>query len=86
MAHTPDNRSITLNADDRRLLTTLAKFPAMWPGSPADAARLERLVTNGYLVKDPLQSATFRLTIRGWAFIRSVTPKVRHEPEQTMDH
>ena len=78
MPHAPDNHRVILNTDDRRLLTTLAKFPAMWPGSPADAARLERLVTAGYLVKDPaLKAATFRLTIRGWAFVRSVIPKAR---------
>jgi len=42
-----------MDADDTRLLANLAKFPAMWPGSPADAARLERLEKTGYIVRDP---------------------------------
>ena len=55
---------------------TLAKFPAMWPGSPADADRLQHLVAKGYLVRDlQMKTATFRLTIRGWAFVRAATKK-----------
>jgi len=60
-----------MDADDTRLLANLAKFPAMWPGSPADAARLDRLEKTGYIVRDPkLKVATYRLTVRGWAAVR----------------
>ena len=68
-------QSKPLDADDERLLVALAKLPAGLAGSPADTARLNRLVTHGYLVQDPnLKTATFRLTIRGWAVVRKVAP------------
>jgi hypothetical protein len=67
----PKKKQTALDKDDARLLATLAKSPAMWPGSAADAARLDLLVKTGYLVRDPnLKAATFRLTIRGWASVR----------------
>src|SRR4051812_15805786 len=79
-------RRTPLDADDLRLLATLAKFPAMWPGSPEDAAKLERLAADGYLIQDPkLKVATYRLTISGWAALRDAKPKPRDaetkEPE-----
>lgn len=61
-----------LASEDARLLVMLSRFPAMWPGSPDDAQRLERLATSGYLVRDPIVAATYRLTLRGWAFVRKV--------------
>lgn len=71
-----------LDPDAERLLVALARLPAGVAGSPPDATRLDRLVTDGYLVRDPkLQAATFRLTIRGWAVVRRVAPNtVAEEP------
>ena len=81
MAQPPRKRAPSLSPDEARLLTTLARFPAMWPGSPADAARLQHLIERGYLIRDlQMKTATFRLTIRGWAFVRGAAKKDR--PDQ----
>ena len=72
----PKRQPKSLDADDERLLVSIAKSPSVMPGSKGDAARLDRLVTDGYLVQDPnLKTARFLLTISGWAVVRRVAPK-----------
>ena len=67
----PGKRIPPLHPDELQLLKNLAKIPAMWPGSPTDAARLEHLVKAGYLMRDPVLKTAFNLTIRGWLVVRA---------------
>jgi len=70
----------TLDPGDERLLIVLAKSTAMRPASPRDLPRLEHLSASGYVVRDPaMKLPTFRLTVRGWDYVRSVCPKLKSE-------
>jgi len=65
-----------MSAEDELLLTSMARRPSLRPPSPRDADRLARLVAGGYVTKDPAMKAPiFRLTIRGWAFVRDARLK-----------
>jgi hypothetical protein len=73
MAHHPPGR-FPLTDDEARVLRTMATRPSMRPASPRDAEQLARLVDAGYVARDPaMQAPTYRLTIRGWVFVRTAS-------------